>query len=138
MSRCDIVVTRHIYLRHIFETCIKEGEVLIVDIEKVLKKYIPMTETAFYILLSLTKPRHGYGIVKHVEEISCSRLRLGSGTVYGTLTKMQKDGIITVFADEERKTVYEITDIGKILILAEINRLKELHQNALLYEEDFQ
>jgi DNA-binding PadR family transcriptional regulator len=107
------------------------------DMEKVLKKYVPMTETAFYILLSLTKPRHGYGIVKHVEEISGSRIRLGSGTVYGTLTKMQKDGVITVFADEERKTVYEITYIGKKLITAEISRLKELHQNALKYEGDF-
>ena len=107
------------------------------DIEKVLKKYVPMTETAFYILLSLSKPRHGYGIVKHVEEISESRIRLGSGTVYGTLTKMQKDGVITVFADEERKTVYEITEIGKKLIAAEITRLKELHQNAIKYEGDF-
>lgn len=96
-----------------------------------------MTETAFYILLSLTKPRHGYGIVKHVEEITDSRIHLGSGTVYGTITKMQKDGIITVFADEERKTVYEITDIGKKLMTAEINRLKELHENARTYEEDF-
>ncbi|MEQ2526310.1 PadR family transcriptional regulator [Bacillaceae bacterium CLA-AA-H227] len=107
------------------------------DFDKVIRKYLPMTETAFYILLSLTVPRHGYGIVKHVEEISGSRIRLGSGTVYGTLTKMQKDGIITVFADEERKTVYEVTEIGKNLIAAEIERLKELHQNAIKYEEDF-
>ena len=110
---------------------------VILDIGKVLKKYIPMTETAFYILLSLSKPRHGYGIVKHVEEISGSRIRLGSGTVYGTLTKMQKDGVITVFADEDRKTVYEVTEIGKKLITSEINRIKELHRNALKYEEDF-
>lgn len=107
------------------------------DIEKVLKKYIPMTETAFYILLSLGKPRHGYGIVKYVEEISRARLQLGSGTVYGTLTKMQKDGVITVYADEERKTVYEMTEIGRKLIAAEISRLKELYQNALLHEEEF-
>jgi len=107
------------------------------DIHKVLKKYVPMSETAFYILLSLSKPRHGYGIVKHVEEITEGRIRLGSGTVYGTLTKMQKDGIITVFADEDRKTVYEITVIGKKLIAAEIDRVKELHQNAINYEEDF-
>jgi DNA-binding PadR family transcriptional regulator len=105
--------------------------------EKILKKYIPMTETAFYILLSLTKPRHGYGIVKHVEEVTSSRILLGSGTVYGTLTKMQKDGIITVFADEERKTVYEVTEVGKKLIIAEITRIKELHQNALKYEGVF-
>ncbi|MFZ7943554.1 PadR family transcriptional regulator [Neobacillus sp. 19] len=107
------------------------------DIEKVLKKYVPMTETAFYILLSLSVPRHGYGIVKHVEDITNSRIILGSGTVYGTLTKMQKDGIITVFADEERKTVYEVTETGKTLITAEIKRLKELHQNALIYEGEF-
>nr|WP_197282658.1 PadR family transcriptional regulator [Bacillus sp. FJAT-18017] len=106
-------------------------------LEKVLKKYIPMTETAFYILLSLSTPRHGYGIVKHVEEISNSRILLGSGTVYGTLTKMQKDGVITVFADEERKTVYEITEVGRQLITAEIQRLKELHENAIKYEEAF-
>lgn len=105
------------------------------DIEKVLKKYVPMTETAFYILLSLAKPRHGYGIVKHVEEISNGRLRLGSGTVYGTLTKMQKDGVIVLFADEERKTLYEMTDAGKKLLETEIVRLKELNGNALKYEE---
>lgn len=110
---------------------------MILEIDKVLKKYVPMTETAFYILLSLTEPRHGYGIVKHVEEITNSRIQLGSGTVYGTLTKMQKDGIITVFADEERKTVYEVTEIGKKLMNSEINRLKELHQNALKFEGDF-
>lgn len=105
--------------------------------EKVLKKYVPMTETAFYILLSLTDPRHGYGIVKHVEKITDSRIQLGSGTVYGTLTKMQKDGIITVYADEYRKTVYEITSLGKKLITAEIARLDELHVNAKKYGEAF-
>lgn len=108
------------------------------DIQKMLKKYVPMTETAFYILLSLTKPRHGYGIVKHVEEITAGRLVLGSGTVYGTLLKMQKDGVITVFADEQRKTVYEITDAGKELMKAEIMRIKEVHRNAIAFEEGFE
>ncbi|PAV28204.1 PadR family transcriptional regulator [Virgibacillus profundi] len=107
------------------------------EIEKVLKAYIPMTETAFYIILSLTEPRHGYGIVKHVEGITNGRIRLGSGTVYGTLTKMQRDGIITVFADEKRKKTYEITETGKELIREEIKRLKELHANALKYEGEF-
>ncbi|RLQ90568.1 PadR family transcriptional regulator [Planomicrobium sp. Y74] len=103
-----------------------------------LKKYVPMTETAFYILLSLTEPRHGYGIVKHVEEITAGRLVLGSGTVYGTLTKMQKDGVITVFADEQRKTVYEITGAGKELMKAEITRIKELQRNAIVFEGEFE
>ena len=101
-----------------------------------LKKYIPMTETAFYILLSLSSPKHGYGVIRHVEDISEGRLHLGSGTVYGTLTKMQKDGLISVFADEERKTLYEMTDAGKHVIETEISRLTELCKNAMKYEED--
>ena len=96
-----------------------------------------MTETAFYILLSLTIPRHGYGIIKHVEELTMGRLVLGSGTIYGTLTKMQRDEIISVYADEKRKTIYEITDVGKELMRHEVNRLKELHASALMYEEEF-
>lgn len=107
------------------------------DNKKLLKKYIPMTETAFYILLALAEPRHGYGIIKHVEEISGGRLRLGSGTIYGTLGKMQKDDMITVFADVERKTVYEITDAGKYLMRAEMERLEELHTNMLRYGGEF-
>lgn len=105
--------------------------------EKLMESYLPMTETAFYILLSLTKPRHGYGIMKHVEEISHERVILGSGTIYGTLRKMRRDGIISVYSDEDRRTVYEITRIGKKLMRAEINRLKELYENAQKYEGDF-
>ncbi len=105
--------------------------------EKILKTYMPMTETAFYILLSLPEPRHGYGIIKHVEDLTNGRIRLGSGTVYGTLTKMHRDGVITVYADEKRKTIYEITPVGKTLISAEISRLRELCHNAAKYEVMF-
>ncbi|KHE70682.1 PadR family transcriptional regulator [Halobacillus sp. BBL2006] len=105
--------------------------------KKLTKTYIPMTETAFYILLSLTRPRHGYGIIKHVDSITNGRIRLGSGTVYGTLMKMQRDGIITMFADEKRKKLYEITEVGRCLIREEFARIKELHANALAYEEEF-
>ncbi|MEG2056908.1 MAG: PadR family transcriptional regulator [Romboutsia sp.] len=98
---------------------------------------MPMTETAYYILLSLTEPRHGYGIIQRVEKITDGRIKLGSGTVYGTITKMQKNEIITVYSNEDRKTIYEITDIGKVLIKSEINRIKELHDNAIKYEGCF-
>lgn len=98
--------------------------------EKIIKAYMPMTETAFYILLSLSQPRHGYGVIKFVEELTEGRINLGSGTVYGTLSKMQKDNIITVYADGERKTIYEITHIGKELMRREIARIKSLYANA--------
>lgn len=105
--------------------------------EKLFKSFLPMTETAFYILLSLSKPRHGYGIIIHVEEITKGRINLGSGTVYGTLTKFQKKGIISVYSDEKRRTIYEITDLGKELISKEIERLTELYNNAIKAREDF-
>ena len=105
--------------------------------DKVLKAFMPMTETAYYILLSLAQPRHGYGIILHVAEITNERIKLGSGTVYGTLTKLQKKGVISIYSDEERRTVYEITDIGKQLILAEIERVKEIYANALRFEGEF-
>ncbi len=105
------------------------------QVDVVLKKFLPMSETAFYILLSLAKPRHGYGIIGQVEKMTQGRIKLGSGTVYGTLKKMQKSEIICVYSDEERKTVYEITDIGKALLNAEIERLMELSSNAQRYGE---
>ncbi|GAA0437457.1 PadR family transcriptional regulator [Lentibacillus halophilus] len=101
---------------------------------KLFKSYIPMTETAFYILISLVEPRHGYGIIKHVETITNSRIRLGSGTVYGTLTKMQRDGLITVYADDKRKKIYEMTETGRQIMQQEITRIKELHANAMTFE----
>jgi DNA-binding PadR family transcriptional regulator len=91
---------------------------------------MPMTETAFYILLSLFEPRHGYGIIRTVDEITKGRIVLGSGTVYGSLTKMQRDGIVAVYSNEERKTVYELTESGRKLLKLEIERLNELHKNA--------
>ena len=81
------------------------------DIEKLKKNYLPMTETAFYILLSLSEPRHGYGIAKYVSELTENRIKLGSGTIYGTLTKMQRDGLIRIFDDSDKKVIYEIARI---------------------------
>ncbi|MFC4353807.1 PadR family transcriptional regulator [Chryseomicrobium palamuruense] len=106
--------------------------------DKRIKRYLPMTESAFYILLALTEPRHGYGIIKQVGEMTEGRLKLGSGTIYGTLTKMQEDEMITVYADEKRKTIYEITDVGKLILRLEFERLDELHRNKERYKGGFE
>ena len=104
------------------------------SIEKIIKAYIPMSETAYYILLSLNEPRHGYGIIKFVEELTKGRINLGSGTVYGTLGKMSKDRLISICDDKDRKTVYRITDDGKALLLFEIDRLKKVYENTITQE----
>ncbi|WP_240458737.1 PadR family transcriptional regulator [Virgibacillus sp. Bac330] len=104
--------------------------------DKLRKAYVPMTETAFYMLLSLLEPRHGYGIMKHVEELTKGRIQLGSGTVYGTLTKMQRDGLIHVYSTKERKKMYQITVDGQHILKIEMHRLSELHSNAMKYGGD--
>lgn len=101
------------------------------NLEKLIKNYIPMTETAFYILLALTSPRHGYGITKFVSELTDNRIRLGSGTVYGTLSKIQRDGMIEVYDDSDKRTVYVITDIGREILRREIERIKLIYRDAL-------
>ena len=93
-------------------------------------KYTPMTETSCYILLAIAKmPKHGYGIVQHVKLITNNRITLGSGTMYGTLGKMEKDGLIQMIFDDDKKKVYDITQLGKEILLNEKERISELNKN---------
>ena len=52
--------------------------------QHIKKVYVPMTETAFLILLCLRKPNHGYGIVQMVEKMTDGAIRLTPGTMYGS------------------------------------------------------
>jgi DNA-binding PadR family transcriptional regulator len=58
--------------------------------QHIKKVYVPMTETAFYILLCLREPNHGYGIVQTVEKLTEGAIRLAPGTMYGSLSKMER------------------------------------------------
>lgn len=98
--------------------------------DKLSKKYIPMSETAFYILFSLQEPQHGYGIGQHVEEISNSEVHIGAGTMYGTLSKMQKDGLIRFLEKEDNRKIYQITDLGQEILDIEIKRIDRLYKNS--------
>ena len=90
-----------------------------------------LTEAVFYILLSLLKPLHGYGIMQNVQELSGSRVVLGAGTLYGALGTLLKKGWITPFGDEQdRKKQYVITPGGRQAALFELARLEELAGNA--------
>lgn len=106
------------------------------DLQRLKKEYLPMTETAFYMLLSLTEVRHGYGIMQHVEELTDKRIRLGAGTVYGTLSRMEKDGLIRAVAEVERRKLYQITPEGGGLLRAEAERIKELYDNCMKVRSD--
>lgn len=95
------------------------------------RAYVPMSETAYYILLSLTEPRHGYGIMQHVEALTNGRLRLGPGTLYGSLSRMENDRLIDVVAEEQRRKIYQINEVGKSVLQIELNRLKELYTHGV-------
>ena len=90
------------------------------------KVYVPMTETAFYILLCLKTPNHGYGIVQTVERLTEGAIRLAPGTMYGSLSKMEKDALIRFVREEEKRKIYEITDLGREVLQTEIARIERL------------
>ena len=94
------------------------------------KVYVPMTETAFYILLCLQKPNHGYGIVQMVEKMTAGEIRLAPGTMYGSLSNMEKDKLIQFVREEEKRKIYEITDLGREVLQLERKRIERLYKNA--------
>lgn len=91
-----------------------------------------LTEAVFYILLSLDRPLHGYGIMQNVEHLSGGRVRLAAGTLYGALTTLSERGWIEAAdgEDEGRKKEYQITSSGRAVVKAELARLHELADNG--------
>ena len=95
------------------------------------KVYVPMTETGFYILFCLQKPNHGYGIVQMVEKLTNSEIRLAPGTMYGSLSKMEKDGLIRFVNEIDKRKIYEFTELGKEVLDLELKRIKRLYQSSM-------
>ena len=86
----------------------------------------PMTEAMYYVLLALMRPDHGYGLMQRIREITEGRVVMGPGTLYGIVTRLKKDGLITLEEQDERRKTYLITDKGREALLAEYKRLKQL------------
>ena len=94
------------------------------------KVYVPMTETGFYILFCLQKPNHGYGVVQMVERLTDGVLRLAPGTMYGSLSKMEKDGRIRFVGEEDKRKIYTITQLGSEVLQLERKRIERLYRTA--------
>lgn len=104
-----------------------------------MDKNTPLTEALFYILLSVRKPNHGYGIIQEVEGLTQGRVVLGPGTLYGAIQSMTAKGWIRIFSEEtdsRRKKEYVITELGCRIFAEEKRRLEELLRNAALMEEE--
>ena len=100
---------------------------------------LPLTESTYYILLSLYQPRHGYGIMQETEALSGGRVRLAAGTLYGALNSLCEKGWIQLLPVESgsRKKEYQLTKTGLEVLNQELVRLEELAANgrAILKEE---
>ena len=98
------------------------------------KVYVPMTETGFYILLCLQEEMHGYNIVQKVEKMTEGEIRISPGTMYGSLGKMEKDGLIKFIKEEEKRKIYHITELGQEVLDLEKKRIRRLFRNVGEYE----
>lgn len=94
----------------------------------------PLTPAVLHILLALAaRERHGYGIMKQVEQDAGGRVKMGPGTLYGSLGRMIDAGLIRESAkrvdpalDDERRVYYEITGQGREALTAELARYRHV------------
>ena len=98
--------------------------------ERIKRIYIPMTETGFYILFCMQEEMHGYNIAKKVKEMTGDEIIISPGTMYGSLSKMEKDGLIMFVREENKRKFYMITELGKQILDIEIRRIERLYQNS--------
>jgi DNA-binding PadR family transcriptional regulator len=108
-----------------------------------IDSYLPLSEPVFYILLSLAaESRHGYAIMKDVRLISQERVDLSTGTLYGALKRMMEAGWILQTADQgndeslRNRKSYALTNLGKRVLKAEIERLNHLVRAAALLNSE--
>jgi DNA-binding PadR family transcriptional regulator len=98
------------------------------------KTNAPLTPAVLHILLALsTRQRHGYGIMKQVEQDSNGKVKMGPGTLYGSLGRMVGAGLVRESdkrvdpeMDDERRVYYEITGEGQQALNAELERYREV------------
>lgn len=83
-----------------------------------------LTDSTYLILLALLEPKHGYGIMKDITEITEGRISVGPASMYTILKKLEKQGHIALQEDSDRKKVYLITESGKEVLKKDIERRK--------------
>ena len=98
------------------------------------ERFVPLPSATLHILVALmTGEKHGYGIMRDVEDVSDGHVRMGPGTLYGSIKRMLADGLIEESAerpdaelDDQRRRYYRLTPAGRAAARAEIERLRQL------------
>jgi DNA-binding PadR family transcriptional regulator len=102
------------------------------------ENYLPLTPAVFHILLALSDgEKHGYAIMRVVEETTEGRMLLGPGTLYGAIKRLLRSGLIVEsdyrpdpVIDDSRRRYYRLTDLGREVLTAESERLADLVEYA--------
>ena len=89
-----------------------------------INRYLPLSESTYYVLLALLEPLHGYGVMQKVGQLSESTVTVGPGTLYGALSTLEKEGLIAKDREEERRKLYVLTAKGKRVLAAQVSRLE--------------
>jgi DNA-binding PadR family transcriptional regulator len=100
--------------------------------------HIPLAPAALHLVLALNRgERHGYALMRDVEDLSAGVIKMGPGTLYGTLKRLTKDGLIEQSderpdpaLDDDRRKYYQLTALGQAVCAAEIQRLATLVERS--------
>src|SRR5690348_8367481 len=97
----------------------------------------PLTAAMFHVLLSLAdSEKHGYAILKEVEEQTAGEVMLSTGTLYGIIKRLLGEGLIAEMrhrpaeGDDQRRRYYKLTDSGRQVAVAEAQRMEKLLARA--------
>lgn len=93
----------------------------------------PLTESLYYILLSLLTPNYGYGIMENINTLTNGRIKMGAGTLYGAINILLDKDYIVLYKEEKesrKRKEYIITEKGKKALDKEVIRLEELISNG--------
>ena len=95
---------------------------------QIKKNAQPLTPAVFHILFTLTDgPLHGYAIMQAVDDVSGPGLRMGPGTIYGSIQRMEEAGLVRELeSSDAKKRRYALTSKGRKALRAESGRLAHL------------
>ena len=103
--------------------------------EREPEAFLPLTPSVLHILLALAdRERHGYGIIQDIAERTDGAMRMGPGTLYGSIKRMLADGLIEEsgerpapeYDDDRRRCYYRLTELGRRVLGAEARRLEQV------------
>ena len=94
------------------------------------KRYLPLSEATYYIMLSLINPMHGYGVMQEVEKLSQGTVKVGPGTLYGVFSTLEKETLIYRVKEDDRRKYYALTQKGKEVLKQQVERLTIMAHNG--------